>query len=281
MSRWSTVAIYGVGLIGGSIGMALRSRGLADRVIGIGRNADRLRQAVDLGAIDDFATDVADESWTDGPDIVILCAPVQLLPVHCGQISDRFPDALITDAGSTKQSLVAQIESQQPQANFIGSHPMAGSDRSGVAHADADLFDGRMVIITPTAATKSGLEAAVTEFWHGLGARTCSMDPVEHDRALAITSHLPHVLASALAAETPEDLLHLIAGGWRDTTRIAGADIEMWTQILQENNANVLDALGNLQTRLAEFESALKTNHRETITRLLAAGKQRRDALGS
>lgn len=281
MSRWSTVAIYGVGLIGGSIGMALRNRGLADRVVGIGRNADRLQQAVDLGAIDDYVTDVSDESWGESPQIAVLCAPVQLLPGHCGQIANRFPDAVITDAGSTKQSLVAQIESQQPQASFIGSHPMAGSDRSGVANSDADLFDGRIVIVTPTAQTKAGLEAAVTEFWHSLGAQTCSMDPVEHDRALAITSHLPHVLASALAAETPEDLLHLIAGGWRDTTRIAAADVEMWTQILQENSANILDVLEGLQTRLAEFESALKTNHRETITRLLAAGKQRRDALGS
>ena len=278
MSGWSTVAIYGVGLIGGSIGLALRKRKLAERVVGIGRNAAKLQRAVDLGAIDSFVTNPAE---APRPEIAVLCAPVQLLPAHCGVLAKHFPETLITDAGSTKQALVETIERESPQARFVGSHPMAGSERSGAEHGSHELFEGQMVILTPTANSNSKDVQTLTHFWQALGARTCSMDPASHDRALAITSHLPHVVSSALAAETPADLLHLIAGGWRDTTRIAGADVEMWTQILQENHRNVLDTLRDYQAKLKEFEQALESNQRESIERLLTAGKQRRDALGS
>ena len=278
MSGWSTVAIYGVGLIGGSIGLALRERKLAEHVVGIGRNPERLARAVELGAIDSFVTDL---SRAPKPQLTILCAPVQLLPEHCGAIAEQFPGTLITDAGSTKQSLVEEIERRFPRARFIGSHPMAGSEKSGVEHGCHDLFDGRMVILTPTDRSDPGDVQQLAKFWEAIGARTCSLDPASHDRALAITSHLPHIVASALAAETPEDLLHLIAGGWRDTTRIAAADVEMWTQILQENHRNVLESLRGYQAKLREFEQALEQNQRESIERLLNAGKQQRDALGS
>ena len=278
MSRWKTVAIYGVGLIGGSIGMALRERELADRVIGIGRNSGRLTRAVELGAIDDFVTKV--ES-APAPDLVILCTPVQRLAEHCAAVFEQFPSALITDAGSTKQNLVSQIESALPAANFIGSHPLAGSDRTGVANADADLFVRRTVVVTPTERSNRQLTQQLSAFWTSLGAQCVSMPPDQHDAALATTSHLPHVVASALAAATPDNWLHLVAGGWRDSTRIAGADVELWTQILQENRLNVLSSLEQMQSRLREFELALSDNNTETIERLLAAGKQRRDALGS
>jgi prephenate dehydrogenase len=150
-----------------------------------------------------------------------------------------------------------------------------------VENADGDLFRDRTVIVTPTTKSNPESVARLTEFWQSLDAKTVSMDPGQHDEILAITSHLPHVVASALAAETPVDVLHLIAGGWRDTTRIARADVEMWTQILQENNTNVLASLRSMQSRLQDFEAALSDNNKESITRLLAAGKQQRDALGS
>lgn len=278
MSRWNTVAIYGVGLIGGSIGMALRKRNLANKIVGIGRNSDRLQAAVELQAIDEGFTELA---YSPPPDLVVLCAPVQLLPNHCASVFEQFPEAIVTDAGSTKESMVRAIEEQTPRANFIGSHPLAGSDKSGVEYSNPDLFVDRMVILTPTEHTNVELETPVTQFWESIGAKTCSMPPDTHDQALAITSHLPHVVAAALAAETPEAFLHLIAGGWKDSTRIAAADLDMWTQILQENNQNVLAALQSMQTRLKDFEQALSENNRESIERLLAAGKQRRDALGS
>ncbi len=276
--RWNTVAIYGVGLIGGSIGMALRKRELADRVVGIGRNAERLQRAVDLGAIHEFVTD---PSQSPTPDLVVLCAPVQLLVEHCQAIASHFPDALITDAGSTKEKVVADVEATVPNAKFVGSHPLAGSDKSGAEYGNADLYHDRLVILTPTSSTLKTNTAHVEQFWESLGAKTVTMDPKLHDQALAITSHVPHIIASSLAATTPEEHLDLIAGGWRDTTRIAAADVELWTQILQENSQNVLESLQQVRSNIQEFETALAENNRDTLTRLLAAGKQRRDALGS
>jgi len=276
--RWNTVAIYGVGLIGGSIGLALRKRKLANRVVGIGRNAARLQRAVESGAIHEFVTE---PSKSPSPDLVVLCAPVQFLAEHCKTIAQHFPETLITDAGSTKEKLVAEIDATVPHAKFIGSHPLAGSDKSGAEHGNPDLFDDRLVILTPTQATPKAVTEPIASFWESLGARTVTMDPKPHDQALAITSHVPHIVASSLAAATPEEHLDLIAGGWRDTTRIAAADVELWTQILQENNHNVLQALQHVRSTIQEFETALAENNRDSLTRLLAAGKQRRDALGS
>jgi len=278
VSRWNTVAIYGVGLIGGSIGMALQNNKAVGEVIGIGRNARRLEKARNLGAINSFVTDLSSAPVLD---IVILCTPVQCLAEHCAQVFQHSVSALITDAGSTKQQFVAEVEKNLPTANFVGSHPLAGSDQSGVEHAHVDLFVDRTVVVTPTPKTNRQSVQDVSDLWTAIGARVVEMSPEDHDRALAVTSHLPHVVASALAAETSEEYLHLIASGWRDTTRIAGADVDLWKQILQENKGNVATALSLLQTRLAAFETALVKNDHESITRLLAAGKQRRDALGS
>ena len=275
---WNTIAIYGVGLIGGSIGMALRSRQRCARVVGIGRNADRLQKAVALGAIDEF---VIDPAKSPPPDVVVLCAPVQLLMEHCSAVFECFPDALITDGGSTKSSLVRSVEQQLPQARFVGSHPLAGSDQSGVEHSTADLYEDRLVVVTPTEKTAAEDLAQVTSFWQAIGARTVPMDPETHDAALAITSHVPHVLAAALASATPETYLNLVAGGWRDMTRIAAADVELWRQILQDNQQNVLEQLQDVRRTIQEFETALSSNDQASLMRLLTAGKQRRDALGN
>lgn len=258
--------------------MALRKRNLAERVVGIGRNAERLENAVSLGAIDQFVTDPA---AAPTPDIAILCAPVQLLVGHCQAIAQYHPTALITDAGSTKQKLVADIEAQAPRARFVGSHPLAGSDRSGVEYSESELYADRIVILTPTENTDSTVTQRVDAFWRSIGAKTVQMDPGEHDQALAFTSHVPHIVAAAMASNTPARYLHLIAGGWRDTTRIAAADVELWTQILQENNRNVLESLQHVRKTIEEFESALTDNNRDSLKRLLVAGKQQRDALGS
>lgn len=278
MSRWNTVAIYGVGLIGGSIGMAVRERKLANRVVGIGRSPERLQQAKQLGAIDQAATSLDD---VQDPDIVVLCAPVQLLLEHCHTVSAAFPNAFITDAGSTKHTLVEHVSAQLPEAKFVGSHPLAGSDKSGVQFSHGSLLVDRLVILTPDTQTPPEVTTGVREFWQAIGAKTIEMSSHDHDQALAFTSHLPHIVAAALAANTPADYLALVAGGWRDTTRIAGADVELWTQILQENSENVLAALQRMQANLQAFQSALAEDNRDSITRLLAAGKQRRDALGS
>ena len=284
-SHWSTIAIYGVGLIGGSIGMALRKRELCEQVVGIGRNADRLQRAKDLGAIDEFVTDPKD---SPRPNLVILCAPVQLLAEHCQAIAQHFPNSLITDGGSTKAALVRNVESQIPTARFVGSHPLAGSDKSGVEHSGPNLYQDRVVVVTPTETTHPSDVLEIAEFWKSLGARIVQMSPEDHDAALAMTSHVPHVLAAALASSTPEEHMKLVAGGWRDSTRIAGADVELWRQILQENRDNVLHQLAVVRQTIEEFELALCEQDQEQLIRLLTEGKQirdawegRRDALGN
>jgi len=158
---------------------------------------------------------------------------------------------------------------------------MAGSDKSGVEFCDADLFVDRAVIVTPTDQTPRASIAAVTTFWQSLEARVISMSPADHDRTVAGTSHLPHVLSSVLAATTPAEYLPLVAGGWLDMTRVAAADIQLWTQILHENKTNVVAALTDFRAQLQRFETDLINEDYHSITRQLAAGKQRRDAVGN
>ncbi len=280
VSRWNTVAIFGVGLIGGSIGIGLRRRGFAEQVIGIGRNQTRLEVAVSHHAITRGTTDVA--QGVRDADLVVVCTPVQRIAAHVAQVSEYCdPGTVITDAGSTKERLVAEIGRREPQVNFVGSHPMTGSDKSGVEFCDADLFVDRVVIVTPTEQTPPASIDAVTMFWQSLEARVISMSPADHDRAVAAASHVPHVLSSVLAATTPAGFLPLVAGGWLDMTRVAAADTLLWTQILQENKANVAAALTQFRAQLQRFETDLVNEDHDSITRQLAAGKQRRDAVGN
>lgn len=279
-STRDVVAIVGVGLIGGSIGMALRQRKLADRVIGVGRNAERLRLAVDLGAVTETTTSLGD--GVKDADLVVVCAPVETIPDLVQRIApDCRAEAVITDVGSTKQLLVSEVETRMSggQATFVGSHPLAGSEKTGVTHATADLYMNRTVVVTPTESTPAAAVTKVQQFWRALGATIVTMSTEEHDRALAITSHLPHLIASALAASTPIDYQTLVATGWRDTTRIAGADPELWQQILLQNRTNVLRGLEQFAKLLASFEQGLQQNDAAAIENLLVTGKQRHDAL--
>jgi prephenate dehydrogenase len=165
--------------------------------------------------------------------------------------------------------------------HFIGSHPLAGSEKRGPDHADADLFRGRLAIVTRTAQTDNAALEQVAAFWRGLGSRVRIMDPAEHDHALALTSHLPHLLASALAGLLPDHLHELTATGFRDTTRIAAGDPAIWDGIFLQNRAALLENLAALRHRLDEFADALTRGDRAAIDALLAQAKKVRDALGS
>lgn len=285
MNRWDTVAIVGVGLIGGSIGLALRHRGLARRVVGVGRNEARLRKAVELGAITETAGSIA--VGASEANLVVVCTPVERIvgDVLSAAEAGR-PETLITDVGSTKLQIVTTLEDRMRELNqrgvfFVGSHPMAGSERSGVEHSQADLFENRVTIVTPTGATLPEHSGEITEFWESLGSRVLVRSPEDHDRAVAEVSHLPHLVASALAAATaPEDRL-LAGGGWRDTTRVASGDVELWRQILLDNQRYVLKSLDNFEKVLAIFRRALENADQDALVELLTTGKQNRDAVGS
>jgi prephenate dehydrogenase len=276
LERLGTVAIVGVGLIGGSIGLALRSRGLADHILGVGRSQSRLDEACRLGAIDEATTDVTRAA--ERSDVVVVCTPVDriaddvLLAAATGRTS-----LLITDAGSTKRELVERVErNERARQAFVGAHPIAGSERQGAAHARADLFIDRACVLTPTARTPTDLVRRARCFWSNLGCRVVEMTPVAHDRALALTSHLPHVAASALASTIPAELLPLAAGAYRDGTRVAAADGTLWTAILVENRHSVCESVAKLQDRLRQFQAAIQAGDEPALRRLWEEGRSRR-----
>lgn len=276
-----TLTIVGVGLIGGSIGLAAKRHGLADRIVGAGRHASTLDRARTLGAIDEGVTDYLEA--VREANVVVFCTPVDRIVeqvLAAGAVCR--PGTLLTDAGSTKAAIVGAVEGRLPPGvDYVGSHPLAGSEKRGPEHARADLFDGRLVIVTPTATTPTLAVERTLAFWEALGARVRLMSPEEHDGALALTSHLPHLAASALAGILPESLRELTATGFRDTTRVASGDPELWTGIFEQNCRAVLDCLSLFTERLAEFRTALESRNHEALHNLLAQGKGARDALGS
>ncbi len=285
MQRFRNIAIIGVGLIGGSIGLALRERKLAGRIVGIGRSADTLARAKKLGCIHDASTSVAE--GVRAADLVVVCTPVeQIPPLIAEAAAHATAGAIFTDAGSTKAIVVAQTEALlHPRFDgllpFIGSHPIAGSEKTGPEAARGDLFVKRTVVITPTASTDDHATETVERFWRSLQGQVVRLSPQRHDEVLARTSHLPHLVASALAAATPADMLPLTAGGWSDTTRIAAGDAEMWRQILLANSVQTLKALGDFERVLTELRQAVETGSGLRLAEILAEGKARRDALGS
>lgn len=285
MKPWRRVAIIGVGLIGGSIGRALLQRKLAVEVVGIGRRAATLRAAKQLGAVTATTTQFA--SGVEGADLVIVCTPVDLIVDHVRAAAKGAGKTLITDVGSTKRLIVERLAAAQaapdwpPTATFVGSHPLAGGENAGVRHSRHDLLVGRTVVVTPTATDKPEKVRAIERLWKSLGAKVVKMSADEHDRAVAVTSHLPHLAASMLAAATPEHLLSLTGAGWRDTTRVAAGDPTLWQQILLTNREHVLLSLEQFAMIVAQFRAALDAADRKALERLLAEAKRIRDAVAS
>jgi prephenate dehydrogenase len=286
MRTWDTVVIIGVGLIGGSIGLALRERKLARNIVGIGRRRESLEKALSRGCITQISTSLAE--GVKQAELIVVCTPVESIAQHVCEAAAAAPaGCFITDAGSTKAQLVAAAEkilaATLPQIPFVGSHPIAGSEKSGPGAAAAHLFEGRIVVMTPTERTDPAAVAAVEGFWKSLGAHVTQMQPEEHDAILARTSHLPHLVASALAAMTraSRDSLPLTGTGWKDTTRIAAGSPELWSQIFLANRGPTLNALTDFETVLRTWRHALESANGQLLTELLKEGKSRRDAVGS
>lgn len=278
--RLDTLAVIGVGLIGGSIALGCRQRRLARRVVGCDRSEAVLARAAAGQMLDAVTTDAA-EAVAEA-DLVVLCLPVDAIAeAALGAAAHARPGALVTDVGSTKAAIARRLEGRLPAGvTFIGSHPLAGSEKSGPEHARADLLENRLVVVTPTGDAAPADVVRLMTFWHALGASVMPLPPEEHDAALAVTSHLPHVVASALAAVLPAEWRYLTATGFRDTTRVAGGSVEMWRAILMANRGPVLSALGRLRGRLDEYAAALAAGDAAALARLWAEGKASREALG-
>lgn len=274
------VAIIGVGLLGGSIAKALKKRGLVREIVGIGRSPERLAQGVAAGLIDRGETDW--ERGLEGADLAIVCTPVDQVARHVITAASHLPPtAWITDVASTKEGIVAEVEQALPGGSYIGSHPLAGDHRSGAEYSREDLYDGKIVVVTPTSETPAELVDQASQFWQLLGARVELLGPGEHDAALARTSHLPHLVATALALATPQSLGRLAATGWLDTTRVAGGEAGLWRPIFTSNRAEVTRAVAQFQAQLDRLREAIVREDDEALEQLLAEGKQIRDALGS
>jgi prephenate dehydrogenase len=275
---FQTIGIVGCGLIGCSIAAALKKRGFRGQIVGCSRGGANLATALARGHIDRAETDLATAARQC--DLVVVCTPVDRIvdEIRLAAAACR-PGTLLTDSGSVKQSLCTPLSSGIPTGvTFIGSHPIAGSEKQGCAHASADLFENRVCVLTPDSSTPRQDIDRLTAFWRSLGLVVVEMSAEQHDRALAQTSHVPHVVAAALAASLAAENRHLTAGGFQDTTRIAGGDPELWTAILMSNADQVADGVRNFSACLAAILRAIETRDKETLVALLRSAKQSRDA---
>ncbi|HEU5320805.1 MAG TPA: prephenate dehydrogenase/arogenate dehydrogenase family protein [Methylomirabilota bacterium] len=277
------LAIVGLGLLGGSVAKAARAHGLARELVGIGRDRARLQPALDDGTLDAATTDLA-EGVRDA-DAVVLAAPVlaieALLPAVWGAAREG---ALLTDVGSTKRSVVRAAEALgvRRRLAFVGSHPMAGSERSGYGVARADLFAGATVIVTPTDATEPRALKGVTGLWEGMGAGVALLDPDTHDRVVAVISHLPHLVADALVdavGRFEPGATEFAARGFRDTTRIAAADPVVWREILLANRDAVAASLDAFRVALDELARLVTAGDGPGLQAALTRIKAQREAL--
>jgi cyclohexadieny/prephenate dehydrogenase len=276
------LTIIGVGLIGGSVGLAAKTRGVARRVVGVDHNAESLKKAEARGAIDSGTGELA-EGVRDA-NLVVVCTPVdRIADTLLALVPHAKPGTILTDAGSTKQNILMGLARRLPShLPYVPAHPLAGSEKAGPEHSRADLFENRTtVLVVGSLAADWDSTAAVGRFWESLGSRVVLMNADEHDKVLAVTSHLPHAVASAVAGVTLQDWLNLTAGGFRDVTRIAAGDPKMWAAIFQANKGSVLSALTAFTDRLNEFRKLLESGDRAGIERWLSEGKQVRDALGT
>lgn len=275
------VAIVGPGLIGGSMGMALRRRKMAQQVVGVGRRRESLDRALKVNAIDKATLDL--KEGLHRAELVVLATPISTLGELAPQLPAVLePEALVTDVASTKTHVIDVISSAlrfRPDVSYIPSHPMAGSEKSGPLAASPDLFDGAVCILTPLPNTYPESKGRITQLWRQLGARIVSMTPQAHDRLVARISHAPHLVAAALLAYLQEDEAALCGGGLKDTTRIAGANPDLWVDICRENRQEVQAALEAYIEVLHGIAASLKDGDLALVRSVLEDARQKRDRL--
>ena len=280
---FNCIAIIGVGLIGGSIGMAAKKNSLVSKVIGIGRNERRLMKAKILGAIDDYSTSLHDS--LSEADAVFICTPVRMvIPTLRNIIPHLKEDAIVTDVGSTKREICMQAADLMPSRRvFLGGHPMAGSEQTGVEYAIPDLFLGATYVLTPDENCDFETLGKMTQFVERIGAKAEIMSPEEHDAATAIISHLPHVMAASLLHLAEKNqretgkIFQLAAGSFRDLTRIADSSSELWKDICLTNADSICESIDSYIGYLDKFRNALMECDEAAIEKLFESAKEFRE----
>lgn len=274
--NFKNITVVGVGLLGGSLGLAAKAAAPRVRVVGVGHRSSSLDEALASGAVDQATLDLA--QGVRGADLVVLCTPVGRFEGLLRQMAPALtPGTVVTDVGSTKARVVRLGEKiLAGRALFVGSHPMAGSERRGPTYARADLYAKRLCILTPTARTDPAALARVQAFWRSIGMETVQLSPGGHDKALARVSHLPHALAALLMMVQKPDELDLAGPGFIDCTRIAGGDPVMWRDIFLTNRESVLKALDAITGQLATFRELVDRADARRLEQLLRRAQRRR-----
>ena len=277
------LTIIGVGLIGGSLAWALKRAGAVDEVVGAGRDAQHLQQALTLGVVDRTETDLA--MAVQGADIVVVATPVGATEAVFRSIAPGLSaDTILTDVGSTKASVVAAAQAafgQLPE-NFVPAHPIAGTEKSGVEASFAELFEGRRIILTPAENSAPQAIARVRAMWEQTGAEVVETDVEHHDDVLAATSHLPHLLAFSLVdtlakLDAKQEVFEYAAGGFRDFTRIASSDPEVWHDICLHNSPALLKMLERFEVDLDRLRQAIADNDSDYLLQVFRRAKAARD----
>ncbi|MCH9724337.1 MAG: prephenate dehydrogenase [Planctomycetes bacterium] len=278
---FKTIGIIGVGLLGGSIAAAARQRKLTGKILGAGRNPARMRAAQHSGLLDRGTTNIAETSAES--DLIIVCTPVNQITQFVRTVAQNSrPGTLITDVGSTKQKICEALYGSLPEGvTFVASHPLAGSEKTGFEFADPNLFQGRPCVITPDDSLSEEAVSRIKQFWEALGMHVLETSPQKHDQILAETSHLPHVVASALAMTLTEENRNFTSTGFRDTTRIAAGDPALWIEILLNNREAVVESIDRYTHSLGGLREAIVNHDENQLRQLLEDGKKNHDALNS
>jgi prephenate dehydrogenase len=279
MGVFQRATLVGVGLIGGSLGMALRARGLAGEVVGVTRAEAAVERARQRGAIDRGGVDPA--AGVEGADLVVLAVPPEhVVPMARRVIPHLRPGALLTDVASVKGEVVRSIDAlvgPAPRGAFVGGHPMAGNEGQGIDAADPGLFEGTVYLITPSPKTPRPAVDRLAELARGLGATPVEMAPDQHDRAVALVSHLPYLVAAALMGATG-DAVPAAGPAFLGATRVAGSPVALWAQICRLNREQIREALRAFREELARLEAAIGDGDR--LQGLLEAARAARRRLG-
>ncbi|MFH0918032.1 MAG: prephenate dehydrogenase [Candidatus Omnitrophota bacterium] len=273
---FNKVVIIGTGLIGGSLGLALKKQRLAGRVIGLSRQVKNARLAKKAGAIDviGLSLDVVMDA-----DLVILATPIDTIIDFGLKVAEKIKkDCIVIDVGSTKERIVSALSGLIP--NFLGCHPLAGSEKKGIANLQDNIFKGSVCLITPTAKTNQHTLNKIKLFWKKLGTQIVILSPKKHDQLLAFTSHLPHAAAFCLMSSIPKQCLGYSSSGLRDTTRISSSDAGLWSEIFLSNRNNLLTALSNFESKLTALKLALVSRNKQQLSKILALANKKREILG-
>ncbi len=281
--QFQKITIVGVGLLGGSLGLAVRQHRVAGEIAGFVRSDKSVADCEKFAATDYATTDLL--AAVSNSDLIILCTPLAQMRSLVEQFLPALKrGAIVTDVGSVKADVVRELEPlvKKSGAHFIGSHPMAGAEKTGVAAARANLFANAVCVVTPTKTASPRIVRKLEQFWKSIGARVLKLDAAQHDLLVSRSSHLPHVVAATLAGlvldpKQPKQQAALCATGFRDTTRIASGSPEMWRDIALANRKHISQSVDAFVADLKKFQTALKASDAKAIEKFFATAKMRRD----